>query len=124
MIDLQFDGVSISLEDESGIRLGVDLLGRRYATKTICYTDLEVDFMHRSQGMVEECLWMARVFLLYLLEAYLFSNGGQMVSLRWLALFRDFERAQATNWGSMCLAYFYSSLDTLSQGTLRQLVGP
>jgi len=28
MIDLPFDGVSISLEDESCIRLGVDLLGR------------------------------------------------------------------------------------------------
>ena len=48
MIDLRIDGVSISLEDESGIRFGVDLLGRRYATKTIRYADLEVDFVHRS----------------------------------------------------------------------------
>ena len=40
---------------------------------------------------------MAKVFLLYLLEAYLFANGGQIVSLRWLALFRDFERAQTAN---------------------------
>ena len=55
---------------------------------------------------------------------YLFANGGQMVSLRWLAIFRDFERARTTNWGQACLAYFYSSLDTLSRGTLRQLVGP
>ena len=63
-------------------------------------------------------------FLLYLLEAYLFANGRQMVSLRWLALFRDFERARAANQGSVCLAYFYSSLDPFSRGTLRQLVGP
>ena len=80
--------------------------------------------MHCSQGTAKDCLWMARFFFLYLLGAYLFSNGGQMVSLRWLALFRDFERARVANWGSMCLAYFYSSLDTLSWGTLCQLVGP
>ena len=59
-----------------GIRLGVDLLGRRYATETIRYADLEVDFMHCSQGTAKECLWMARFFFLYLLGAYLFSNGG------------------------------------------------
>ena len=42
---------------------------------------------------------MARVFLLYLLGVYLFTNGGKTVSLRWLALFQEFERAWATNWG-------------------------
>ena len=48
MTGLQFAGVPISLEDELGIRLGANLLGRRYATKTIRYTNLaEVDFMHR-----------------------------------------------------------------------------
>ena len=46
MTNMWFDGVSISLKDESGIQLGVDLLGRRYATKTIRYTDLEADFIH------------------------------------------------------------------------------
>ena len=60
------------------------------------YTDLEADFMHRLQGTAEECLWMARAFLLlFLLGAYLFTNGGQTVSLRWLAIFQDFERAWA-----------------------------
>ena len=67
---------------------------------------------------------MVRVFLLYLLGVYLFANGGQTVSLRWLALFRDFVRARTANWGSVCLAYFYSSLETLSRVTLHQLVGP
>ena len=67
---------------------------------------------------------MARAFLLYLLRAYLSTNGGQTVSLRWLVLFRDFERAQNANWGQACLAYLYSSLDMLSRGTLCQLVGP
>ena len=38
MTSLWFGGVSISLEDESGIQLGADLLGRRYATETIHYT--------------------------------------------------------------------------------------
>ena len=37
---------------------------------------------------------MARAFLLHLLGAYLFANGGQMVSLRWLTLFQDFGKAQ------------------------------
>ena len=97
MTSLQFDGVPISLEDESGIRLGVDLLGRRYAIEMIYYTYLEVDFMHHPQGMAKECLQMARVFLLYLLGAYLFTNGGQTMSLRWLVLFQDFERAQGAN---------------------------
>ena len=46
MTGLRFNGVSISLEDESGIQLGVNLLGWRYAIETIRYTDLEVDFMH------------------------------------------------------------------------------
>ena len=124
MAGLRFNGVPISLEDELGVRLGADLLGRRYTTETIRYTDLEVDFMHRPQGTAEECLQMARAFLLFLLGAYLFTNGGQTVSLRWLAIFRDFERSWAANWRTICLAYLYSSLDTLSQGTLCQLVGP
>ena len=124
MIGLRVDGVLISVEDELGVWSGAELLGRRYATKTICYTDLEVDFMHRPQGTAEECLQMARAFLLFLLGAYLFTNGGQTVSLRWLAIFRDFERSWAANWRTICLAYLYSSLDTLSQGTLCQLVGP
>ena len=68
--------VTTSLEDESDIRLGADLLGRRYAMETICYTDLESYFMKRPQLTAEECLRMARVILLYLLGAYLFANGG------------------------------------------------
>ena len=76
MTGLQFDGVSISLEDESGIRLGANLLGRRYDIEIIRYTNLEENFMDRLQGTFEECIWMARVFLLYLLGAYLFANGG------------------------------------------------
>ena len=120
MTGLRFDGVPISLENESFVRLGVDLLGRRYATETIHYTDLKADFMHRPQGTAKDCLRIARAFLLFLVEGvYLFANNEQMVSLRWLAFFQDFERAGATNWGSICLAYLYFSLDTLSRGTLR-----
>ena len=65
---------------------------------------------------------MVRAFLLHLLGAYLFTNGGQMVSLRWLTLFQDFADTRRANWGQACLAYLYSTLDTLSWGTLRQLV--
>ena len=124
MTSLKFDGASISLEDKSDTRLGPKLFGMRYTIETICYIDLKADFMYHPQGMAEECTRMAKVLLLYLLGAYLFANGGKMVSLRWLALFQDFERAQTANWGKAFLAYFYSSLDTLSRGTLHQLVGP
>ncbi|KAL0015467.1 hypothetical protein SO802_002536 [Lithocarpus litseifolius] len=57
------------------------------------------------------------------LGAYLFNNGRQKMSLRWLAFFHDIKRARDANWGQVCLAYLYS-LDALSRGTLRQLVGP
>lgn len=80
--------------------------------------------MRHPWGMAEECARMAKVYFLYLLGVYLFPNWGQMVTLMWLALFRDFERARTANWRHECLAYFYSSLDTLSQGTLHPLVGP
>ena len=66
---------------------------------------------------------MARAFLLHLLGAYLFANGVKMVSLRWLTLFRDFGEVRRANWGQACLAYLYSTFDTLNRGTLRQLVG-
>ena len=54
--------------------------------------------------------------MLYVVGAYLFANGGQTVSLRWLALFCDFEQAQKVNWGHACLACLYLVMDTLSWG--------
>ncbi|KAK9996736.1 hypothetical protein SO802_021422 [Lithocarpus litseifolius] len=65
---------------------------------------------------------MAKAFLLLLVGEHLFIIGGQTVSLRWLALFRDFEGLSCQL--SICLAYLYSSSDTLNRGTLCQLVGP
>ncbi|KAK9988574.1 hypothetical protein SO802_028813 [Lithocarpus litseifolius] len=76
------------------------------------------------QRTIEERIHMARAFLLYLLGDYLFANGRQMLSLRWLILFHDFTEAQRANWGQACLAYLYSTFNTLSWGTLRQLEEP
>lgn len=92
----------------------------------IRYTEIEANFMRRPQVAVEECVKMAKVFFFFLslLGAYFLTNGGQMESLWWLALFWDFERDRDANWGQARLAYFYSSLDTLSLGTLHQLMGP
>ena len=56
MTGLRFDGIPISLEDKLGIRSGIDLLGRRYTTETIHYTDLEVNFMRHPQRTAKECL--------------------------------------------------------------------
>lgn len=83
----------INLEGESGTQLGIDLLERRYTTVTIYYSNIEGDYRPIPQMRANNCTKMARVFLLYLLRAYLFTNGGQTMFLRWLALFRDFERA-------------------------------
>lgn len=73
---------------------------------------------------LDDRAWMTRAFMLYVLGAYLFANGGQTVSLRWLALFCDFKQAWEANLCHACLAHFYSVMDTLSQRTLRQLVRP
>ena len=81
----------------SGIQLGLDMLGRKYSIKTICYFDLVSDYMLLPQKTTEERVHMARAFLLHLLGAYLFTNGGQTVSLRWWTLFQDFAEAQRAN---------------------------
>ncbi|KAK9998019.1 hypothetical protein SO802_017622 [Lithocarpus litseifolius] len=100
------------------------MLGRKYPIETIHYFDLMSNYMLPPKRIMEECVWMARAFLLHLLGAYLFTNGGQTVSLRWLTFFKEFVDARRANWGQACLTYLYSSHDTLSQGTLRQLVVP
>ena len=123
MIGLSFKGAIISLDGVSSIQLGLDMLGRKYSTKTICYFDLVSNYMFLPQRTTKECICMARAFLLHLLEAYLFANGGQTMSLRWLTQFQDFGEARRANQGQACLAYLYSTLNTLSRGTLWQLVG-
>ena len=104
--------------------MGIDLLERRYTTEMIRYFDIMADYRPFPQVMADDYAKMAKAFLLYLVGAYLFTNEGQTVFLRWLTLFCDFERAQDANWGQACLVYLYSSLDTLSWGTLCQLVEP
>lgn len=110
---LRFDGAIINLEGESSTCLTKDLLGRRCPFETIRYFDIEKDYISLPQVMAEDCAKMAWAFLLYLLGAYLFANGGQTLSPRWLAPFRDFKGAREVNWGQACLVYLYSSLDTL-----------
>ena len=90
---LRFDGPLIDLEGESSIQLGIDLLGHKYSSESIRYFNLEVDYRPCSQATLNDCAQMAKAFLLYLLGAYLFTNKGQTISLRWLALFRDVEHA-------------------------------
>ena len=97
MTSLRHDDTIINLEGELGTWLVIDLLGRRYSLDTICYFDIKADYRPLPQETVVDCAWMARAFLLYILGAYLFANGGQTVSLRWLALFRNFEVARVAN---------------------------
>ena len=119
MTSLRCDEALINLEGVLGTQLGIDLLGRRYTVKTIHYFNIKADYRPFLEVTVDNWAKMARAFLLYLLGAYLFTKGGKMVSLRWLALFRDFTEAREANYGQVCLAYLYSSLDMLSRGTLR-----
>ena len=99
MTSLSCDGLIINLEDELGIQLGIELLGQRRMIETICYFDLELDHKPLPQETLEDYARMVRAFLMYILGAYLFANKGQAMSLRWLALFHDFEDARRANWG-------------------------
>ena len=74
MTDLRADGSIINLEGESGVQLGVDLLGHRYLSGHIHYFDLERDYRSLSQVAPDDCARMARAFLLYLLRAYVFTS--------------------------------------------------
>ena len=90
MTGLQRDGPLIGLKGKSSTQLSIDLLRRWYSSKSICYFNLKVDYRPYSQATPNDISRMARAFLLYILGAYLFANGGQTMSLRWLALFHDF----------------------------------
>ena len=114
MIGLGFDGAIINLDGVLGVQLGINMLGRKYSTKTIRYFDLVSDYMFLPQRTMEECACMAKPFLLHLMGTYPFANSGHMMSLRWLTFFQDFGEAQRANWGQSCLAYLCSTLDTLS----------
>ena len=81
MTDLRADGSIINLEGESGVQLDVDLLGRRYLSECVRYFDLETDYKPLSQAMPNDCAWIAKAFLLFLLKAFHLANGGQTVSL-------------------------------------------
>jgi len=124
MTGLKCDGDIINLEGKSGTRLAINLLERSYSTDMIHYFDIKADYRPLPQETAEYCAQMARAFLLYIQAAYLFANGRQTVSLRWLALFHDFGAVGGANLGWACLAYLYSCQNLLSQGTLRQLMGP
>ena len=99
MTNLSFERAIISLDDVSGVQLGIDMLGRKYFIETIHYFDLVLDYMFLPQRITEECVRMAKAFLLHLMGDYLFANGGQTVSMRWLILFQDFGETQRANWG-------------------------
>lgn len=97
MTNLQCDRPLIYLEGESSTQLSIDLLGRRYPSNNICYFNLEANYKPYPQATPDYFAQMDKAFLLYILEVYPFANGGQTMSLRWLALFHDFRQAQEAN---------------------------
>lgn len=66
---LRSHGPIINLKDESGIQLGLDLLGHTYSSKNVHYYDLEVDYKPLSQVTSEDRDQMVRAFLLFVLVA-------------------------------------------------------
>lgn len=97
MTDLRCYGSIINLEGESSVQLGIDLLGWRHTTEMVRCFELEINHKPLPQETPKDYAQMASTFLLYILGVYLFPNGGQTMSLRWLALFLDFEDAQRAN---------------------------
>lgn len=118
MTGLRSHGLTINLEGKLSIQLGIYLLGRAYPSERIRYFDLERDYKPLSQATLDNRDQMARALLLYVVGAYLFANGGQPMSLRFLALFCNFEQVREVNWGHACLAYLFSVMDALNRGTL------
>ena len=76
MTGLRFDGPIVDLEGELGIQLDIDLLGRRYLSECVRYFDLETDYKPLSQATPNDCAWIAKAFLLFLLRAFHLANGG------------------------------------------------
>ena len=54
MTGLSFEVAIINLDGVSGIKLGLDMLGRKYSTETIRYFDLVLDYMLLPQRTTEE----------------------------------------------------------------------
>ena len=67
MTNLRCDGSIINLKGESGVQLVIDLLGRRNMTDVIHYYDIEMDYKPLPQVTPNDCAWMAKAFLLYIL---------------------------------------------------------
>ena len=76
MTGLRCDGAIINLKVESGTWLVIDLLKRRYSLDMIRYFDIEANYRPLPQETTMDCALMAMTFLLYILGAYLFANGG------------------------------------------------
>ena len=81
-ISLRCDGTLMNLGGALGMQLGIKLLGKRYSTDMIYYYDIETDYRSLPQVTYDDCARMAKAFLLYILGAYLFTNGRQIMSLR------------------------------------------
>ena len=61
MTNLSFERAFISLDDVSGVQLGIDMLGRSYSTKTICYFNLVSNYMLLPQRTTEERVRMVEL---------------------------------------------------------------
>ena len=110
---------TISLEGESRTTFRVELLRHTYLSEHVWYYELASDFLSHSLETQGDIARMVRAFLLYVVGLILFANGGQTISLRWLALFWLFEDTRKVNLGHACLAYMYSAMDSMSRGLLR-----
>lgn len=63
MTNFSFEGAIISLDGMSGVKLGIDILGRKYSIETIRYFDLVSDYMFLPQRTTKECvLWLGLSF--------------------------------------------------------------
>lgn len=75
------------MEGESRTTFSVELLRRTYLSEHVWYYELASDFLSHSLETQGDIARMVRAFLLYVVGLILFANGGQTISLRWLALF-------------------------------------
>lgn len=65
----------------------MELLRHTYLSEHVWYYELASDFLSHSLETQGDIARMVRAFLLYVVGLILFANGGQTISLWWLALF-------------------------------------
>ena len=120
---LSFEGTIINLNGMMGIQLGINMLGRKYSTKTIHYFDLVSDYMLLPQKTTKERVCMARVFFLHLLGLTFLPMVGKRCPWGGWPSPRTLERHEGPTVGKHVFPIFTPPLTLLAEAPCNNLWG-